>query len=163
MAKLVDMTGQVFGRLTVLRRAGGNIDNKARWHCRCACGNEVIAVGRDIRRGDRRSCGCLFTEMMQHRNARHAGKGTRLYNIWNGMHKRCRHNPRYANRVKVDDRWLDFEAFRTWALANGYQHHLTIDRKDTRGHYTPENCRWATWKQQRANCINMKGGYVPAE
>jgi len=62
MGRLIDETGNRHGRLTVLTRAGSSKEGRARWLCRCDCGNEVEADGRDLRRGGVRSCGCLFLE-----------------------------------------------------------------------------------------------------
>lgn len=157
----IDMTGQTFGRLTALERAGTSPDRKARWLCRCACGNTVVAVGKEMRNGHTRSCGCLMIEAVVQRNAKHGGAGTRLYAVWKDMHKRCRLHPHYHGRVTVAAVWDEFPPFEQWALASGYRDDLTLDRKNTLGNYEPSNCRWATRKEQANNRYDQKGGYVP--
>jgi hypothetical protein len=78
------------------------------------------------------------------------------------MIKRCRVGirtsvPWYTGRVRVVVEWFSFEAFRKWALANGYADHLSIDRINTDGDYRPANCRWASQSQQNANRRKKNG------
>lgn len=161
MSKLNDLTGQRFGRLTVLERAETKSDRKTRWLCRCDCGNETIVYGRYLRKGNTKSCGCYQKERARETgksNSTHGLSHTRLYVIWNGMVRRC-HNPKaqrydqYGGRgIFVCDEWRnDFMSFREWALANGYREDLSIDRIENDKGYSPDNCRWATDLDQANN------------
>lgn len=91
-------------------------------------------------------------------NLRHGLRHTRLYGIYQHMKQRC-YNPNnkdyhcYGERgIIVCDEWLnDFQAFYDWAMSNGYQENLTLDRMNVNGNYEPTNCRWATSKEQANN------------
>lgn len=169
MGKFIDLTGQRFGRLTVLERAQ-NIEKETAWLCQCDCGKEHIVLGKSLRQGKAKSCGCLRDEMVSARFTKHGATKDdktdpdyRLYAIWCGMIFRC-YNPnasayqRYGNAgITVCDEWLySFEAFRVWAKANGYCEGLSIDRIDGKDGYSPKNCRWATPLQQTRNRKNTR-------
>lgn len=72
MAKLINEIGNTYGYLTVIERAK-NIDGRARWLCKCKCGNEIIATGKLLRNGKVKSCGCLKKEKLIQRNIENAG------------------------------------------------------------------------------------------
>lgn len=153
MGRFIDLTGQRFGRLIVIQRAN-HTGSSAYWLCRCDCGNTIVIQGGSLRRGSTKSCGCLKKDV----TTIHSGRKTRLYSIWDNMKSRC-NNPNkdsyrnYGGRgIKVCPEWLhDFSAFRDWALSNGYDDDLTLDRIDNDKGYTPENCRWETRSNQNRN------------
>lgn len=158
MKQPMDLTGQRFGLLTVTSRAANDKHNQIRWNCQCDCGNTSVVNGSSLRSGSTQSCGCKKKKIMQDRMTTHGGRNTRLYSIWRNMKIRCNCTSyedyaEYGGRgISVCDEWADsFENFRDWAVANGYASDLTIDRIDNDRGYAPDNCRWATMKEQQDN------------
>jgi len=161
VSKRLDLSGKIFGRLTVISFFEApkiNGQHKAMWLCRCSCGKEKIIRATTLKSGHALSCGCFQQEERVRINTIHGQSHTRLYSIWESMKTRCsnKNHPlfhRYGGRgIKVCASWIkSFPAFQEWALKNGYTDDLEIDRIDNDGMYTPANCRWVTHKE---NCKN---------
>lgn len=167
-----DLTGMKFGILTVVSKAPDYIAPNGRKHrrfvCRCDCGNDVIVAIDNLKRT--KSCGCIKRSVaasigaknVRHGDARNVDRA-RLYRIWSGMKSRClnQKSPEYdiygGRGIKICKEWVDdYPAFKCWAMKNGYSDELSIDRIDCNGDYAPDNCRWATAKEQSNNLRNNK-------
>lgn len=154
-----DMIGNKYGRLLVLLEESGQAGEKKKYVCECECGNKVMVFKENLLSGHTRSCGCLKEEIIKAgAHTIHGLSRTRLYRIWKDMRRRC-NNPsrinyhRYGGRgIKVCDDWnKDFICFYRWAIDNGYDDTLSIDRIDNDSGYFPENCRWVSNTQQANN------------
>lgn len=173
MSKLIDLTGRRFGRLVVLKRAGNYIQppngrKRPQWLCKCDCGNVTTTIGENLRNGSTVSCGCRRKEngakslKGNHYQRTHGKTNTRLYNIWCNMKSRCRNPNNDAFRLygaegkTVCEEWQEFKPFYDWSMSHGYRDDLTIDRTDGTKGYSPENCRWATMKEQQNNRRNNR-------
>ena len=153
MGNFIDLTGQHFGKLTVLNRATSNSKSgNVMWVCRCDCENVVTVIGSHLLNHHTTSCGCNRIGKASNGHSRE-----RLYRIWYRMRRRClvqsdEHFKWYGGRgISICSEWDDYEVFRTWAMNNGYSDNLTIDRKEVNGNYCPDNCRWADIKTQANN------------
>lgn len=155
MGKIKDIQGNKYGRLTVISFVGTK-NKKARWLCKCDCGNIVEVYGVDLRGANTKSCGCL---KHVHRDlGAHNLSKTRISSIYHNIKQRC-NNPNssaykdYGGRgIKICNEWNNsFLSFYEWAMDNGYSDELSIDREDNDGNYCPENCRWITHKKQMSN------------
>ncbi len=156
-----DITGQTFGRLTALYRIGKNKQNSAIWHCKCQCGKEIDVSLPVLQSRKSLSCGCLKKEKLIGRNTKHGLTNTRIYREWKAIKERC-YRPTHeyydyygGKGIRVCEDWKNnFNNFYDWAINNGYQDDLTIDRKDNSEDYCPENCHWVTFKEQANNRTN---------
>lgn len=148
----MNVIGKKFNKLTVLSEFRKN--NRIYCKCKCDCG-EITEIRKD-HLGRKKSCGCDFIK--------NGGlQDTRLYKIWSSMHSRCeckthRSYNRYKDRP-ICEEWHSQSGkiqtglfnFVNWAIMNGYQENLSLDRIDNRKGYSPENCRWVTIKEQARN------------
>jgi len=157
--RLKDITGQRFGRLTVVARFGSTPAKHATWSCTCDCGNTCVVEGASLCGKHTQSCGCYsrdrtILKFTKHGQAKSSGF-SRTYRIWAGMKTRCT-NPkvkawsRYGGRgIKVHEPWLNFENF--YAAMGDAPLGKTIDRIENDRGYEPGNCRWATYREQSQN------------
>jgi len=158
--------GDTFGRLCVIGkpfnvRVGSA--QKRMQHCVCQCECKAILVARCsvMKIGRLVSCGCYHSDELTERNTKHglAPRGQKKpYDNWIHMRERCldpRHTcwNRYGGRgIKICEEWIDSpEVFCEWALANGWQPGLHLDRIDNNGNYEPSNCRFVTHAENQKN------------
>lgn len=159
MPRIYDLTGQRFGKLTVIQRHGTYHSpggaKQSTWLCLCDCGNTNITTTGRLRGGYTKSCGCLKNECTPGQT--HGLSKTPEHKAWTHMRARCNNpnNNRFKNYgargIKVCHRWLNsFEAFYSDMGPRPSKKH-SLDRIDNDGDYTPDNCRWATNRQQVNN------------
>lgn len=164
MPKAQNLIGKRYGRLTVVSLAEPLITPKGyvirRWNCICDCGGSSVTATHNLNAGIAKSCGCLCKEKISEKLTKHGKSETRIYSIWKGMRSRCKNEKaigfkRYGGRgITICDEWDGADGvnnFYKWALENGYNDSLTIDRINNDGNYCPENCRWVSMTTQLNN------------
>lgn len=156
-----DYTNEKFGRWIVKYFVKQKPSGDSVWHCLCECGTEKDLDVGTLVTGQSKSCGCLKREQTRERNTSHGMSKTRLYKEWLSMKERCYREKHefyqyYGGKgIKVCEEWKNnFENFRNWALQNGYNDDLTIDRIDNDKDYCPSNCRWVDMQIQANNRTN---------
>lgn len=175
-----DLTGQKFGRLTVLAWEGKTARRMPMWKCLCECGVIAVVNGYGLLRGTTRSCGCLVCDATRKRSTIHGCRLTSEYDSWSHIVDRCENptNPRYddygGRGITICNRWRSSAAAFIADMGNRKDDRATIDRIDNNGGYWcghceecvrlghPANCRWATRTQQVRNrrktiMVNYKG------
>ena len=153
-----DLTGMRFGRLTVLDLDHIDYNGIYFWRCQCDCGNEIITRNTSLNNGTTTSCGCYKREIAVKRFTKHGLCEHPLYVVWERMRQRCESEydqawHRYGGRgIVVCDEWShDFESFYNWAIENGWEPGLTLDRENNDEGYFPWNCRWVNRTIQANN------------
>lgn len=167
--KFIDITGQKFGKLTVVgigfRKENPNGDVRIHWECLCECGKKTFALKSDLKMGKKTTCGCSILS----RPKKHGLCYTGFYRVWSSMKDRClretnTHFHDYGGRgISVCKRWFEFINFRDdmYLLYLKHVEHFgrrntTLDRIDNNKGYSLKNCRWTTTKVQQSNKRNSK-------
>ena len=167
-----DLTGQRFGRLTVVGLSafrGNGKTTRPHWSCECDCGNLATASGLNLKSGHTRSCGCLHRENSVRQalarksipspNRTHGMSRTAAYRTWASMIQRCE-NPKcpawstYGGRgIRVCESWHSYEQYAADLLTilGVRPPGMSLDRINNDGDYEPSNVRWASQKEQVAN------------
>lgn len=159
-----DLTGQKFGRLSVITVGGAADGGRNRcWKCRCDCGAELEVRGSCLTTGHTQSCGCIWRERLIERNTKHGKAYTPEFAIWQGMITRCTNANRrswkdYGGRgIRVCERWIEsFENFLADVGPRPSKDHSLDRYPNTNGNYEPGNVRWATIEQQSRNRTNNR-------
>ena len=151
----VDLTGQKFGKLTVIEYV-----SDSKWKCRCECGNEAIVHSCSLRRGHTKSCGCYQRQQTSAALKKHGMRHERIYHVWLDIKNRC-NNPRYkryydwgGRGITVCEEWQEnFTKFyeHVSMLPNYGKTGYSLDRIDNDKGYMPGNVRWATISEQNSN------------
>lgn len=138
MPKLVDRTGERYGKLVCVKFHKDLKKDKSQWECKCDCGNQYFVRAQHLANGTTTAClDCSRYYKLQGASA------SPLYAQWNSMKQRVASNPSYEH-VFICKEWYDFWLFEEWARNNGWQKGYHLHRIDSWGNYEPKNCEWLT-------------------
>lgn len=169
MGRKLDLKGKKYNKLTAIEEVGKDKSGTYRWLCKCDCGGTVIVKTSELKNGHVKSCGCAKSEAAKRRikdtgfafcNSRktHGMSNTRIYRIWKDIKRRVKNPNRQnykfygARGITICQEWEEsFEAFYEWAIKNGYEDNLEIDRIDNDKGYCPKNCHWVTRAENSNN------------
>ena len=151
--KLKSVIGEKFGDVTIIDNAYYKPNTTRKVLIECICKNTKVVTLSDLRAGYIKSCGCKqYDTVSTHRQSK-----TPLYRVWTNMKSRClnvnaQYYEEYGGRgITICKSWLSYETFCKWAMTNGYDKDLTLDRKDNNKGYKPSNCRWVTRVVNQSN------------
>ena len=154
------LIGKKFGRLEVVSQLDRDKHGHWHWLCRCECGVELTPSGQALKSGNTKSCGCLNREATGNRRRTHGQSKDPTYRNWCAMKERCYSEPHknydlYGGRgIAVCGRWREsFEMFLADMGPRPFPR-ATVERRDTNGNYEPDNCQWATQREQTRNKRN---------
>jgi len=157
---MINLIGKKFGLLIVVSKSE-NVGKNTAWNCICDCGKTTKSLTYNLTTGKSKSCGCIRGQKLGKLMLSHGESKTRLYQIYKGIKQRCynKNTPAYkyygAKGIVLCDEWLsDFNIFKYWSEANGYEINKSIDRIDPNNIYSPENCRWVSFEKQQNNKLN---------
>ena len=166
MVKRLELLGKKFGRLLVIKDLG-NDKYGSLWECLCDCGNIVDMNGGTLNGGNIKSCGCLHQENIENNLFKHGYSVksnvavSRTYKALLDARDRCynkrvRNYSGYGGRgIKVCDRWLGNDGIHNFVEDMGIRPEgMSLDRVNNDGPYSPDNCRWASLKEQNNNKSN---------
>lgn len=153
MSWVQDNVGKRFGKIytkEIIREKW----KKPKYLCVCDCGKEKLIDSGSVKRGAD-SCGCFTSQKITNSNRVHGMSRTKIHSIWKAMKQRCLNpkNQRYKDYggrgISICDRWLDFQNF--YEDVGDYPIGMTLDRRNNDKGYSPENCRWITYRDNNNN------------